>query len=107
MWKTGLVMAGICILLLGACGAEESEDRAMEYALEKSGGTTTGCSSAEPGEESENDPGCIFGVAFIGCQDGLEGSEDAIAKAAAIRDEFPEEPKLWEIYDQAATDCRN
>lgn len=102
------------MIVLGACSgedpttpdaAEEPADVAMEYALEKSGGETEGCSTAKPGPESEEDPGCIFSAAFAGCQDGLEGSEDAIAKAAGIRDEFPKAPKLWEVYDQAVVDC--
>jgi hypothetical protein len=102
----------VCLLVLGACGDDPEPpagpstiEKADAYAKELSGGQTEGCSTAKPGPESERNPGCIYGVAFAGCRDALEGSRDAIEEAVAIRDEFPKEPRLWKVYDKAVKDC--
>lgn len=115
------------VLLLGACSSSDDplssrspataetaelpptpdsnspEARADAYAKELSGGETLGCSSAAPGAESENNPGCIYSAAFTGCYEGVTG--DRLGRA--IEKEFPEEPALWAIYHQAVDDCRS
>lgn len=72
------------------------------YALELSGGETTGCSSAEPGPEAETNPGCIYSAAFAGCLEGITGEQTA---PLPVEEEFATEPALIELYNQAVEDC--
>jgi hypothetical protein len=93
------------ILLLASCGGDDEAkpvDKAHEYAIEKSGGTTTGCSNAASGAEAENNPGCIYSVSLAGCTEGLTGESP---NPLPIEQEFAQEPGLVERYHQAVTDC--
>jgi hypothetical protein len=97
----------IVVLLLAACSGGDDDaaspsDGAMAYALDKSGGVTTGCSAAAPGAEAEAAPGCIFAVAFAGCSEGLTGER---LGPVPVEDEFPDEPGLVDLYHQAVEDC--
>jgi hypothetical protein len=103
MWIRGVVIA---VLLVGAgCGDDDTAspaERAEEYATERSGGETTGCSQAEPGEEAEQHPGCIYAAAFTGCHDGITGEQ---LSPIAVEDEFAQEPALQALYFEAVEDC--
>jgi len=81
---------------------EDSSEAADIYALELSGGEREGCSSARPGKESENHPGCIYAVAFAGCAEGQTGKR---LGPLPVEKEFPDEPGLQAIYHQAVRDC--
>lgn len=81
---------------------QSPEALADAYAKKLSGGETLGCSSAAPGAESESDPGCIYSAAFTGCYEGITGER----LGRPIEEEFPQEPALWDIYHQAADDCK-
>lgn len=99
-------MAGV-LALAGCSGGDDESlslaDEAGEYALDKSGGVTTGCSTAAPGSEAESAPGCIFTVTFAGCMEGLTGER---LGPLSVEDEFPTEPALVDLYYQAVEDCR-
>lgn len=111
-WAVPLILS----LVLAACGGssppdqetttfvpdQEATEKAGEYALNLSGGEMNGCSTAAPGRESEEDPGCIYGVAFSGCYWGITGDQ---LGPQSIEEEFPKEPKLVELYYQAHDDC--
>jgi hypothetical protein len=106
------------LLSVGACGGDDDtstsaetasaastqEDVADEYALGKSGGERTGCSTAAPGAEAEANAGCIYSVSFAGCLEGLTGESIG---PLPIEEEFPDEPALVELYRQAVADCSN
>ena len=122
-----LLLVVAALSLLAACGGESPEDPAEApaaedpgetpvandpgedpseaadaYALELSGGQREGCSSARPGRDSENHPGCIYGVAFAGCYEGKTGER---LGPVPVEKEFPDEPGLQAIYHQAVRDC--
>lgn len=98
----------LTVVLVAGCSAsdDDSDDKPAEtadaYALELSGGVTTGCSQAAPGAEAEANPGCIYSVAFAGCLEGLTGEP---VGPLPVEEEFPNEPALVEIHRQAVTDC--
>ena len=81
---------------------ESPADQADTYALEKSGGERNGCSLAAPGQEAENDPGCLYGAAFAGCLEGITGEQVGPFTA---EEEWANEPALVEAQLQATADC--
>lgn len=99
-----IILAGI--VLANCSGSDGDTDTpaatADAYALELSGGVTTGCSQAAPGPEAEANQGCIYSVAFAGCLEGLTG--DPVGPLP-VEEEFPDEPALVEIHRQAVIDC--
>lgn len=78
------------------------EEVAEGYALGRSGGARTGCAQAAPGTESEQHPGCTFFVAFTGCMEGQTGEQFG---PLAVEEEFPAEPALVALHEQAVQDC--
>lgn len=74
---------------------------ASDYAYTQSD-EMLGCSTAAPGRESEQDPGCIWSVAFAGCLDGLTGQQTG---PVTIEEEFPTEPALVARYYEAVEHC--
>ena len=90
--------------MLAGCSTDEptADEVAHEYATERSGGVTTGCSQAAPGPEAETEPGCIYTVPFAGCLHGITGER---VGPLPVEEEFPDEPGLVERYYTAFDDC--
>jgi hypothetical protein len=94
-------LAVSALLLTIGCATATPEQTADQYAREKSGGQTVGCSKAKPGAEAEGSPGCIYSAAFAGCLEGLTGKRAGLPAS----EEWKAEPKLLTIHTQAVKDC--
>lgn len=94
--------ASIVVVAEAAIPKEGTVEVADEYAVGRSGGERTGCSTAAPGAEAEANAGCIYSVSFAGCLEGLTGDEFG---TLPIEEEFPDEPTLVELHYQAVADC--
>lgn len=95
------IVAILALLVVASCSTTPPDQVASDYAREKSGGQTIGCSMAKPGAEAEGSPGCIYSAAFAGCLEGLTGERAALPAS----EEWKAEPKLLAIHTQAVKDC--
>jgi|SRR5665647_49776 len=120
MKTLGVICAALLLTLTGCSGgapedaptspaavaespaSQSPADQADAYALEKSGGETTGCTSAAPGQEAEEDPGCRYAAAFAGCLEGITGEQVGPMSA---EEEWANEPALVDLQHQAVADC--